>query len=56
MGLGYWVGTDSSFLLLGKGNIVQEHTGLRKESLTLAQHMLSLSLGSPSTNHFFCDA
>lgn len=50
MGLGYWVGTASSFLLTGKGNIVQE-TWLRKESLTLARCVIFLSLQSPSTSY-----
>lgn len=52
MGLGCWVGTASSFLLPGKRNIVQVHRQLTKESLTLAQCMISLSLRSPSINHF----
>lgn len=52
MELRCWTGTASFFLLPGKRNIVQDHTWLRKESLTLALCMISLSLCPPSTNHF----
>lgn len=43
---------DCSFVLPGKGNIVWGHAWLRKESLTLGQCLISLSLYFPSINHF----